>query len=537
MSIPASTAELSPRQLHTLLQQREEIAVLDVREVGLFTRGHLLHASSAPLWRIPLVLDRLVPRRDTPVVLTDLDGAQLAEAADQLRHLGYTNVSLLAGGTQAWQAAGYEVFIDDNVPGKALGEVVEVQAHTPHIDVEELRRRQARGDKLVVVDGRTPEEFRDFSLPGAHSLPNGELPYRIRELAPDPDTLIVVNCAGRTRSIIGAQTLIDAGVPNPVVSLKDGTMAWLLAGHTLEHGRRPILPEPTPQHLAAARAAAQALSRKAGVRSIDAQELARLAADGGRNLYRLDTRTREEYRAGHLPGWRWAPGGQLVQATDHYVGVRGARVVLADWDGVRAHSTAAWLAQLGAYEVVLYAPAADAALETGDEPVRVLRDPRVPPADWATPQQAWQLLQEGRAALFDVDNSLAFARRHIEGARFAAPHRVQEFITALAGPQQIVITSGDGVLARWVASRLQRQGITARALLGGNQAWFDAGLPTATGAEEVLTGEEDARYGGYAYSDPVRRDASFRDYLAWELALVGQVARPGGELPLRVLAA
>lgn len=276
---------------------------------------------------------------------------------------------------------------------------------------------------------------------------------------------------------------------------------------------------------------------RTGVRSIDSQELARLAADPVRSLYLFDTRTREEYNAGHLPDWRWAPGGQLVQATDHYVGVRGARVVLADWDGVRAHSTAAWLAQLGAYEVALYRPAADAALEIGDEPVRVLRDARVPPADWATPQQAWHLLQDGQATIFDVDNSRAFARRHIEGARFAAPHRVQEFIAALSHSQQVIITSGDGVLARWVASRLQQRGVAARALLGGNQAWFNAELPTAAGEQTVLTGEEDTRYSGYAYSDTARRDSSFRDYLAWELALVAQVARPGGELPLRVLAA
>lgn len=534
-SLPRSVDRLSPQQLHAELTQpgQPEIAVIDVRERGLYTLGHLLWAASVPLWRIELLIDRLVPRRSTRLVVADLDESLAVEAADKLLHLGYDNLALLAGGTQAWQAAGYEVFIDENVPSKTLGEVVELQAHTPHINVAELRRRQAQGEKLVIVDGRTPEEFRDFSLPGAYNLPNAELLYRIRELAPDPQTLVVVNCAGRTRSIIGAQTLINAGVPNPVVSLKDGTMAWLLDGHELDRGRTSPLPEPTPEHLAQARAGAQALAQRAGLRTIDEAELARLAGDAARSLYRFDVRTRAEYEAGHLPGWRWAPGGQLVQATDQYVGTRGARVVLADWDGVRAPSTAAWLAQLGAYEVYLYRPAAAAELEAGPEPLRVLRDPRALLADWITPQQLQPLLQAGKAALFDVDNSLSFARRHIAGARFAAPHRLIEF--AQARSQQIIITSADGVLARHVASELSRHGIAARALLGGNRAWFDAQLPTDSGAQQVLTDEDDTRYGGYAYADTAVRDAKFRGYLEWEIGLVQQISRKGGEVAFRIL--
>lgn len=241
-------AAISPQALKAAIHDGHEIAVLDVRETGVFARGHLLFAASAPLWRLQVLIDRLVPRRDTRIVLVDADETLAHEAAAKLVRLGWGNVSVLAGGTEAWAAAGFELFSGTNVPSKSFGEVVEHQKHTPWISADELHERVTRGDKLVVVDSRTPEEFADFSLPFAHSLPGAELVYRIQEIAPDPDTLVVVNCAGRTRSIVGAQTLIDAGIPNRVVSLKDGTMAWLLAGRELAHGRDTTLPEPGEAH-------------------------------------------------------------------------------------------------------------------------------------------------------------------------------------------------------------------------------------------------------------------------------------------------
>src|SRR5690606_27058141 len=167
--------------------------------------------------------------------------------------------------------------------------------------------------------------------PGAHNVPNAELPYRIRELAPDPDIPIVVNCAGRTRSIIGAQTLIDAGIPNPVTSLKDGTMAWLLEGYALEHGKRTSLPQPSSRHLAEARKNAKHLLDRTGVPVLDRIALQSLQNDSERSLFLFDIRSRAEYLSGHLAGWRWAPGGQLIQATDEYVGTLRARIVIADW--------------------------------------------------------------------------------------------------------------------------------------------------------------------------------------------------------------
>jgi len=538
-------ALVSAQEVERALRGTAEIALLDVREAGRYAERHILEAANAPLWRLEQRIDRLVPRRNARIVVVDEDESLAHEAAGKLTRLGYTDVAVLAGGTRGWEASGREIFWGTNVPSKAFGEVIEHEKHTPWIDVDELAARVSAGENIVVVDSRTTEEFHNFTLPFSHSLPGAELVYRIGELAPDPDTFVVVNCAGRTRSIVGAQTLIDAGIPNKVASLRNGTMEWLISGRELAYGRHAVLPEPGAQQLAQARERAQAVIAAAGVGYVDATQLAAFeaeAAAGQRSLYRFDVRTREEYEAGHLPGWRWAPGGQLVQATDEYVGTRRSRVVLADHDGVRALTTAAWLAQLGAVEVYLYAAplqplaatpglaAAPVALEVGAERIRVLRHRDPAPSVRAQALAGW--LEAGDTLVYDVDRRGAYERGHVRGAHFAAPDRLPALVAGHAG-KRVVIVSEDGVLAQLVAAelhwRLRRQdGAPAvYALTGGTRAWQAQGLPLGTGAGGVLTGDDDQDISPYLLDDVAARNAGFKHYLDWELGLVAQLERAG----------
>jgi len=521
-------ARVSASALQDALRGDDEIAVLDVREAGRYARRHLLAAVPAPLWRLELLADRLVPRRDTRIVLVDDDESLAHQAAAKLTRLGWTDVTVLEGGTDGWVRAGLEVFSGTNVPSKAFGEVIEHEKHTPWIDVDELHERVARGDDIVVVDSRTPEEFHHFTLPFSHSLPGAELVYRIRELAPDPNTFVVVNCAGRTRSIVGAQTLIDAGIPNRVASLRNGTMQWLLSGRELAYGRKAALPEPGHETLNAARQQARDVAQRAGIGYVDAATLRAFEAEQGtRTLYKFDVRTREEYEGGHLEGWRWAPGGQLVQATDEYLATRRARVVLADWDGVRALTTGAWLAQLGAVEVYLYQPDAFAPLQSGAEPRRVLR--HRPEAVRVRPLALRAALDAGQAVVFDVESRVAYERGHVPQARFAAPDRLTEFLSP-DDDRSVVLTSSDGVLAGVVAAELAWRGVRrVQVLLGGTRAWKEAGLDLDTGASGVLTSDDDQSISPYLFDDLAARDAGFREYLDWELGLVAQLERDGGE--------
>lgn len=372
------TASISFASVRHHLHAREEIALLDVRGEDLYAQAHPLWAANLPLSRIELDASRRIPRRDTLIALygaherTDL--APLA--AERLSALGYTRVHLLQGGLEGWRDAGGELFRDVNVPSKAFGELVEHERHTPSLSAQEVKALiDARAD-VVVLDARRFDEFQTMSIPTATSVPGAELVLRVREMAPDPATRVIVNCAGRTRSIIGAQSLVNAGIPNPVAALRNGTIGWKLAGQQLDHGASRRAPAPGEENRAAAQANARDVARRARVRWVALDALASLQAPG-RTVYRFDVRTPEEYEAGHLPGFASAPGGQLVQETDHHVPVRGARVVLADDDGVRAPMTASWLAQMGWDVHVVEPHPASARSESGAAP---LKHPAAPSA-------------------------------------------------------------------------------------------------------------------------------------------------------------
>jgi rhodanese-related sulfurtransferase len=350
------THTLSFADVRAHLLAGEEIALLDVREEDAFAQAHPLWAANLPLARIEPDAWRRIPRRDTLIVVYgEHRGEDLApRAAAALAALGYTRVHRLEGGLEGWRRAGGELFRDVNVPSKAFGELVEHERHTPSLAAEEVKALLDAKADVVVLDARRFDEYRTMSIPGATSVPGAELVLRVRELAPDPATRVIVNCAGRTRSIIGTQSLVNAGIPNPVAALRNGTIGWKLAGQALDHGAERRAPAPSESNRALARAAAESVARRAGVHWIEPAAVAALETPG-RTVYRFDVRTPEEYEAGHLPGFASAPGGQLVQETDHSVPVRGARIVLSDDDGVRAPMTASWLAQMG-WEVHVIAP-------------------------------------------------------------------------------------------------------------------------------------------------------------------------------------
>ena len=329
MNVSSSVVRrVAPAAVKAMLADGGELALVDVREELIFSQNHLLSARSIPLSRFELKFARLVPRRGTRIVLVD-DADGLAErAAAILARNGYTDVSVLDGGVAGWATAGLELFSGVNVPSKAFGEAVEHESGTPSISADELERLIRSGTDMVVLDSRPYDEYSRVSIPTSINVPGAELVYRVHDIAPSPETLVVVNCAGRTRSIIGAQSLINAGVPNKVVALRNGTMGWSLAGFTPDSGKTNRAPKVSATGLAWAKGAVASLAQRCGVARIDRAQLEAWRADAARTLYLLDVRDPDEYAAGHVAGAISAPGGQLVQATDQYVGTLGARLVL-----------------------------------------------------------------------------------------------------------------------------------------------------------------------------------------------------------------
>src|SRR5215472_11941612 len=447
--MPSAPGSITGAELRRRYQAGSEIAIVDARGEGSFHDRHLLMASCLPLSRLELIAPGLLPRCSAPIVVCDdmsPGGEGLAErAAARLIAGGYTDVSVLAGGVKAWETAGVPGYSGVHVPSKAFAEVVEHEYGTPWISAEELAERQKRSEKMAIFDSRSYEEYHSNSIPGATSVPGAELVYRFDELVPSPDTFVVVNCGGRTRSIIGAQSLIDAGVPNRVVSLKDGTMAWHLAGFGVVAGATSRAPEISAEGIAAARKRAEAVARRYGVPVIDRATLAQWQREADRRtLYVMDVRDPAEYRAGHLPGSAMAPGGQLVQETDSWLGVWGARVVLVDDSGVRARMTASWLRRMGWDAAVLDGGLEGVELERGAPepksdlfPLTGAEPPKIEPRD----------LQANRAVVVDLALSRHHRQGHIPGAWFAIRARIEEAFGAfgkLPAQGDLVLTSEDG---------------------------------------------------------------------------------------------
>jgi rhodanese-related sulfurtransferase len=518
----ATLEKTKPRPLpaaavKTMLGDGRELALIDLREELTFSQNHLLWARNVPLSRLELRFARLVPRKGTRIVLVDDNDGLATRAAEILARAGYSDLSYLEGGVAAWENAGFVTFSGVHVPSKAFGEFVEHDSRTPSVSAQELDALMRNGTKLVVLDSRPFDEYSRISIPTGINVPGAELVLRARDIAPAPDTTIVVNCAGRTRSIIGAQSLINAGIANKVVALRNGTMGWHLAGLTCASGKSDRAPQVSQQGLAWAKQAAEKVAQKFGVTRVDRATVEQWRKDATRTTYVFDVRDPAEYQAGHFPGTVSAPGGQLVQATDIYAGVLGARIVVSDDKEVRALMTASWLKQMGWQDVFVLPEAGN---ETGEPPARVLGAPAVDRA--VTPSAA---LEIDDVAVIDLSTSPHYRRGHIPGAWFAIRARLDRAFSKIAPTGDVILTSEDGVLASLAVA--EAQALTkcpVHWLKGGNAAWAAAGFPLAT-AEKMADAAVDVWL--KPYERPSDNEAAMNAYLSWEVDLLERIKKDG----------
>ena len=517
---------IDARELRRRILGDGELALIDVREVSAYARGHIFYAACLPLGRLELLAPTLLPCFGVPMVVCDGGEGLASRAAARLSAFGYRDVAMLAGGSGAWAAEGGELFSGTNVPSKAFGEFVEHRERTPSLSAEELKTLADSGAGILILDSRPVDEYRAHCIPGGVCVPGAELAYRVHDLAGAPDTRVVVNCAGRTRSIIGAQSLINAGVEN-VASLRNGTMGWRLAGFALEFGATGSYPPISAAGRAKAKRAAARVAQRFGVRYLErgGYEAWRRESDR-RTLYVFDVRSPEEFEAGHLPGAVSAPGGQLVQESDGFAPVLRSRVVLVDDDGVRATMTASWLVQMGGHEVAVLAGALQPdALERGPErrPVLGLAEARRRTMDAA---HLRTLLARGKARVVDLGRSGSYRRAHLPGAVFARRTHLAEVLPNLPGSAELVLTSENGDLARLAAGEaeeLARRPV--HVLSGGTEAWRAAGHPMESGGAIPDDQPDDRWLKPYERDEGVEQ--AMKDYLTWELGLVEQTERDG----------
>jgi rhodanese-related sulfurtransferase len=514
--------DVVPSMLKNWLSDGAEIALFDVREHGQYGAGHLFFAVPLPYSRFETGLPSLAPNPAVRVVFCDGGDGVAARAAARALALGYRNVAVLTGGATAWRQAGYTLYEGVNVPSKTFGEIVETQRHTPRLTAQEVAAMQAVGEDFVIVDGRPFTEYGKMNIPGGICCPNGELALHIHDIAPDAKTKIVVNCAGRTRSIIGAQTLIDFGVPNEVFALENGTQGWFLAGLELERGARRRYPNDAKQRdLDALQRRARRLAEVSGAAFVASGEAHGWLSDGARTTFLFDVRTQEEFEASGLPGFVHAPGGQLIQATDQWVGVKGARLAVLDDEQVRAPVVAGWLRQLGHEAVVLEGGVAAAAAHDWRRAVPVLSDlPQLEPISAAETADG---LRSGAAHVLDLRSGMTYRAGHIAGAAWTIRPRIAaDAARTAAADRTIILLADDQDVASLAAIDLTAAGAQdVRILAGGFEAWRSAGLPVESSPDRP-SDADCIDFLFFTHDRQSNPDAA-RQYLAWETGLLDQL--------------
>jgi len=504
MAVPATFAPwVSPAEVHAMLVDGEELALLDVRESGVHAKGHIFHAASLPLSVLELRIGAALPRKEVRIILVDDDDGLAIAAARRLQMLGYTNLAVLRGGQAGWHEAGLPEYSGVHVPSKAFGEVVEHFYETPSMTAQELETLRSKQDVLV-LDSRTADEFHLMSIPGGLSCPGGELVAR----ALRHPGRIVVNCAGRTRSIIGAQSLISAGKSN-VTALRNGTMGQHLAGLPLDHGRDDSFVDmPVSEE---SRQSACRLADSLGIERITRDRLDSLLGDKQRTCYLFDVRLAQEWQAGTIPSAVSAPGGQLIQQTEHFAPVTHARMIVFDTEAVQAPMAAFWLRQMG-WEVFIYHAV----------PSELAPHPRQDEKRGASmPSSRLPIAADAR--IIDVGDSRQYRARHLPGAVWTVRSRLAQALEDLPSGKEIVLTCADGRISQLAAQDARALGHPATHLHGG----IESLPPDALTAENptYLTEVDDVWYRPYDRKAGV--EDAMHEYLSWETGLLDRVLADG----------
>ncbi|TDD11682.1 hypothetical protein E1292_03960 [Nonomuraea deserti] len=505
-------------------------ALLDVRERGEYALGQIPGSCPLPRGLIEICLEQLVPWKNIPLVLYSNTGHRSGLAAQTCRELGYQDVRVLAGGMNRWAEEGRAPVYGVNVIGKTFGERLSVTDQVQQLDPDEIADLAA-GSQAFIFDARTASEYAKGHIPGAFHVPGGELVPTLYNSGIDglgSDHPIVVHCAGRTRSIVGAYLLKRAGF-SKVFALRNGTMAWVMSGRELSveasPWNSPMITEDGP-----ARAAAFAADFVHDTQAfpIQAAEV-RTSVERGEACYIIDVRLAEEYVAGHVPGAVSCPAGQLANAVDEHIGVRDALLVCYSNDETRARIGAGLLSRIGYRRVAWLAGgleewSRDGGAVVAGHPQAYLDDlsfsrPDIRTID-ADRLQA-QLLRCSRV-LVDVRRSSEYALSHVPGSVWVPRGDLERRIGAYAAPGTPLAVASDRELRSTLAARtLLGMGYQDVVVLeGGVNRWAAAGNPVEEGLDgadvSLAEAKEDAELVARRPKLLERSREDMVRYLDWE---------------------
>lgn len=101
-------SQLSPLEV-TLLINREDAVVVDVRDLGEYSQGHIPNARHIPLGELPKRRAELDKIKASPLILCCASGMRSASAVRQLKKEGFDKLFNLRGGMLEWEKAGQPV--------------------------------------------------------------------------------------------------------------------------------------------------------------------------------------------------------------------------------------------------------------------------------------------------------------------------------------------------------------------------------------------------------------------------------------------
>jgi len=508
---------INAQALKTLMESDALYAVLDVRDWGEFTLDQITGATSLPRGHVEKYVAVLVPRQNIKIVIYCENGQRSTRAAATLEALGYTEVAVLEGGLHEWKAHGFETVHGWSLRGKEYGERLQVEAGIPDLTAEDLHARLTRGEKLYILDTRTEPEFLNSHLPNAYSTPGGQLPLTVSDIVQDRGAAIVTNCAGRTRSLLGAHLLRRMGFPQ-VYALKGGTGAWRIAGYAneLQAGPGAAIPSLSAEALETCAEFAERVAAEDNIAFLTPREL-KARQGQGELCYLLDVRQLDEYRAGHVPGARFCPGTQAALLVECLVGVKNATIVTMCDNRARGILTASLLKDMGYAHVVVLDGGTAAwtangfTLEAGEPhevdygqpawlarlllglpaharpqmlPIPGLADARAR-TNFIAPEALHARLAAGEGVvLLDLRSAGDFATAHIPGARWMSRGRLELRIEQEAPDKntEVLLYCRTGAESTLSTPTLKALGYYKVAVVdGGFAAWKKAGFPTEQG--------------------------------------------------------
>ncbi len=229
-------------ELDTFVEGKNPIFI-DVRDVFAYEKSHVMGAMHIPLELLPEKLGSIPDNR--PVIVYDESGKKGHQALRTLIGAGFKDVTNVSGGHASMQrqarAVGFKNLKIDllEIEKKSIGK----KEKEAEVEVESVQSEDFSSQ--IIVDVRTPQEFRSGAVPNAVNIPLDELMQRYEELGNNVEREIIVYCASGARSAYAQRMLMQIGY----TQVKNGggiaqMMAYVRANAQPKAEAKPVSKEP-----------------------------------------------------------------------------------------------------------------------------------------------------------------------------------------------------------------------------------------------------------------------------------------------------